>query len=84
MATEAAHLAKAAANQRFLATIEDEFADWLAIVAFYKAVHLVEAMFACQGTPSKNHDHRNRRLKKSYPMIWKNFRPLFHASKLLR
>jgi hypothetical protein len=84
MATEAAHLSKAESNQRFLDTISDEFADWLAIVAFYKAVHLVEAMFARQGAPSHSHFHRNQRLKRHFPMIWKHFRPLFDASKLVR
>ena len=84
MATESAHLAKAEANQRFLDRIEDEFADWMAIVAFYKGVHLIEAMLAGRSIHSHNHNQRNSRLKKEYPHIWKNFRPLFHASKLLR
>jgi hypothetical protein len=84
MASEAAHLAKADANQAFLDTISDQFPDWLAIVAFYKAVHLVEALFARQGAPSHNHGHRNRRLKKRYPSIWRDFAALFRASTLLR
>lgn len=84
MATEDAHLEKAQTNQAFLETIPDEFSDWLAIVAFYKAVHLVEAVFARQGVPSHNHAQRNRRLKRRYPEIWKNFRPLYNASTLLR
>ena len=84
MATEDAHLKKAQTNQAFLETIPDEFSDWLAIVAFYKAVHLVESIFARQGTPSNNHTQRNKRLKRHYPEIWKNFRPLYNASILLR
>ncbi len=84
MASEAAHLAKADSNQSFLETIGDEYPDWLAVVAFYKAVHLVEALFARQGTQSKNHTDRNRRLKKHHPTIFKAFIPLFTASKLLR
>ena len=84
MASETAHLAKADSNQSFLETIGDEYPDWLAVVAFYKAVHLVEALFARQGTQSKNHTDRNRRLKKHHPAIWKAFIPLFNASKLLR
>lgn len=84
MASEAAHLAKADSNQSFLETIGDEYPDWLAVVAFYKAVHLVEALFAREGTQSKNHTGRNRRLKKRHPAIWKAFSPLFNASKLLR
>ncbi|MCH7596907.1 MAG: hypothetical protein IID35_10145 [Planctomycetes bacterium] len=84
MATEDAHLKKAKTNQAFLETIPDEFSDWLAIVAFYTAVHLVEAIFARQGVPSHNHPQRNRRLKRRYPEIWRNFRPLYNASTLLR
>jgi len=84
MATERAHLEKAASNQRFLDSISDEFPDWLAVVAFYKAVHLVEALFARKGSPSHNHNHRNRRFRQEHPAIWKHFRPLFHASTLLR
>ena len=84
MATEEAHLNKAKTNQAFLETIPDEFSDWLGIVAFYTAVHLVEAMFARQGAPSHDHAHRNRRLKRQHPAIWRNFRPLYNASNLLR
>lgn len=84
MATENAHLKKAETNQAFLETIPDEFSDWLAIVAFYTAVHLVESIFARQGAPSNNHPQRNRRLKRRYPEIWRNFRPLYNASILLR
>jgi hypothetical protein len=43
MADEAGHLTKAQSNRRFLETIDDGFPDWLAIVAFYTAVHLIEA-----------------------------------------
>ena len=84
MASEAAHLAKADSNQSFLETIGDEHSDWLAIVAFYKAVHLVEALFARQGRQSKNHSSRNNRLKKHHTAIWMAFSPLIRASKLLR
>jgi len=84
MASEAAHLQKAESNQTFLETISDQFADWLAIVAFYKAVHLVEAMFARDGDPSHSHVDRNRRLKQRHPEIWLQFRPLYDASKWLR
>lgn len=84
MASEAAHLAKADSNQSFLETIGDEYPDWLAIVAFYKAVHLVEALFAKEGRQSKSHYGRNMHLKKNHKEIWKSFSPLFGASKLLR
>ena len=84
MASEAAHLAKANSNQSFLETIGDKYPDWLAIVAFYKSVHLVEAIFARQGRQSKSHYGRNMQLKKHHQAIWKAYSPLFNASKLLR
>ena len=84
MATEAAHKEKAAVNQRFLETITDDFPDWLATVAFYKAVHLVEALFATHGAHSPNHTERNRRLKRDHPRILEQFKPLFNISKLVR
>lgn len=84
MASEGAHLRKAESNQRFLDTISDEFADWLAIVAFYKGVHLVEAMFSREGRSSHSHAERNRRLKREHPEIWIQFRPLYDASRWFR
>ena len=84
MANEAAHLVKAKYNQSFLETIGDEFPDWLAIVAFYKAVHLVEALFARQQVHSHSHTQRNERLKNEHAAIWKEFRPIYNASKLVR
>jgi len=84
MATESGHLEKAQRNQAFLDTITDEFPDWLAIVAFNKAVHLVEALFARKGVPSHDHRHRNTKLKRNYPGIWIDFGPLYQASKWLR
>jgi inorganic triphosphatase YgiF len=84
MASESNHLRKAEKNQAFLDTISDEFPDWLAIVAFYKAVHLVEAIFARRGSPSHDHRDRNMKLKRAHPEIWKHFGPLYKASKWLR
>ncbi len=84
MATEQAYLDKAKSNQRFLDTISDEFPDWLATVAFYKAVHLVEAVFARAERPSKNHSDRNYRLKRKYKSIWMAFHPLYNSSKVAR
>jgi len=84
MATEADHLQKADSNQAFLDTITDEFPDWIATVGFYKAVHLVEALFARRGCSSHTHRQRNFMLRKNHIEIWRDFQPLYNASKLLR
>lgn len=84
MATEATHLKKAASNHAFLESLGDDYPDWLATVAFYTAVHLVEALFARKHTPSHSHGDRNRTLKQRYPAIWQDFRPLYSVSKLVR
>lgn len=79
------HRSRAAHNHKFLETIPDEFADWLAIVAFYEAVHLVEMVFATlKRSHNRTHGERNKRLKREYPHIWRAFYPLWNYSKLAR
>ena len=47
MGSHAQHQSKAEHNGRFLASINaQEFPDWAVVVAFYKAVHLVEMLLA--------------------------------------
>jgi hypothetical protein len=84
MATEAAHLLKAQHNQAFLGSLDDRFPEWLAIVAFYKAVHLVEALFARSNIHSERHHERNRRLQEYHPEIWVDFRVLYDVGRLVR
>ena len=80
MASEKAHKEKARHNQAFLDKIGDEFADWLVIVAFYKAVHVVEMLRALQGRHSRGHHQRNRYLQTEYPLMWTEFFPLWNFS----
>ena len=85
MATEKQHLAKARHNQRMLETVDPQFPDWIATVAFYAAVHLVEAGFIRQGGSNSNkHSERNRRLKQHFPGVWRKFQPLWNLSKVAR
>jgi hypothetical protein len=84
MASRDQHLAKAARNQAFLDKVDDTFPEWLATVAFYKAVHLVEAFFATQGIHSKRHGERNHRLQHHHPDIWMEFKPLHDISRQVR
>ena len=69
MASEADHLAAANLNQKTLAYLCQDVSihgPWVAVVAFYKALHIVEAVFA--NDPDIRHctDHgsRERALKK--------------------
>lgn len=84
MATEQKHREKAESNKKFREQIPDEFPDWLAIVAFYEAVHLVEILMARAGVHGKNHRHRNGEIQKRFPDIWKHYLPLFNVSRLVR
>ncbi|MEK6238848.1 MAG: hypothetical protein N2C14_29385 [Planctomycetales bacterium] len=93
MPTKAAHIATAKQNQRLIdhfTDIDEDFSPWTAVVAFYKAVHVVETLFACDSNaPEKHtdgHTRRNDLLRrtKRYQNIWKHYRPLFQASMIAR
>lgn len=91
MASEGVHIDLANRNQRFLEEILGApvpYSDWIATVAFYKAVHVAEAVFAVNETGkaqhSTVHSERNHLLKTKYNQIWKNYSPLYRASRLAR
>jgi hypothetical protein len=56
MGTRSNHREKADHNQAFLESIADRktYCDWIVTVAFYKALHLVEMVFADAGKHSDN------------------------------
>lgn len=94
MPTEAVHIAKANHNQalieRLLPDI-DTFSDWITTIAFYKALHIVEAVFA--NNPrighGQNHEARERYLKagpdrNKYRHIYEHYKPLYDASLVAR
>lgn len=64
MGTRSDHAEKAEHNQRFLESIDSqEYPDWAVTVAFYRALHLVEMLFAASGHHSDNHRDRHDHLK---------------------
>src|SRR5690606_34511623 len=67
MGKSAEHRAKAESHLAFLATVADEFPDWLCTVAFYAAVEFVEEMLAARGHHSKSHFERKEALRKAFP-----------------
>ncbi len=67
MAMPAEHQAKADRHLAFLATISDDYPDWLATVAFYAAVELIEKLLARHGHHSQSHFDRKTALKRHFP-----------------
>jgi hypothetical protein len=91
MATEAAHIAVANANQRTLDHLRSDIGThgpWVAVVAFYKALHIVEAVFANDKDIRHTCDHgqRERTLKTTnrYSQINKHYAPLARAATIAR
>ncbi len=92
MPSKPAHVAAALANQRTIDYLrkDDEHLPWVVAIAFYKALHLVEALLA--GDPQSptrhtdDHKTRNRLLKTTnrYRNIWMAYRPLYEASLIAR
>jgi hypothetical protein len=92
MPSKEAHVVAAIENQRvidYLCERIDDHPGWVVTVAFYKALHLVEAAFAGESAGSAHtddHKTRNATLKKTkrYSHIWKYYQPLWVASLIAR
>jgi hypothetical protein len=91
MPSQAAHLDLACRNQELINHLMkdvDRFPDWITTVAFYRALHLVEAVFATDPAIKHGGDHgsRLRHLKsiKKYNAIYKAYHPLWTASIVAR
>ena len=82
MASLSDHQQKADHHLRFLATISDEFPDWLATVAFYTAVELIEKLLATRGHHSQSHFERKTALKRHFPdrALHRSYNDLYNAS----
>jgi hypothetical protein len=86
MADKAVHLSASTRNQAMLGHLRPSIAensDWISVVAFYKALHLIEALFNHDGVgPSANHEIREGILKRTrrYQQIYTFYRPLWEAS----
>lgn len=88
MASETDHIRLANRNHEVLTVLlgEGRFLDWAATVAFYKAVHVVEAVFANDlHSHSPSHVERERTLKIArYKGIFTNYGHLLTASRVAR
>jgi hypothetical protein len=80
MGTASEHTEKTIHHLQFLEGISDEYPDWLATVAFYAAVELVEQLFADFGVHSRGHEDRNQSVRRRYPSIAAAYKALYNAS----
>jgi hypothetical protein len=91
MSTEAEHLALANRNQAALDHLLSDTArcsEWVAVVAFYKSLHVAEAVFARETPPTHCHDHHIRlnKLKatKTYALLFPHYRAMWSTSMVAR
>lgn len=88
MASQADHIALANRNHEALLHLlaEGRFLDWAATIAFYKAVHIVEAVLDSNlGHHSNSHTERERSLKTvRFKDIYRPYSHLFAASRVAR
>jgi hypothetical protein len=68
MPTDAEHLAVAKRNQNLIDHLLPDigrFGEWITVIAFYKALHVVEAVFFRDhpATHGRNHETREHLLK---------------------
>jgi len=85
-----AHLRLAQKNRDLLDRLLPEisqFSEWITTIAFYRAIHLVEAMFAIEGIHHFTHEQRESRMgqnPRKYGMLYRNYHILSTASKHAR
>ena len=90
MPNKEAHLAAAKENQEaldYLLLKLESFSGWVATVAFYKALHLMDALCAVDGTHHSDHKSRNGAMKRGSPRqkrLYKHYRALWQASRIAR
>jgi len=87
MPAEVIHLRQLRHNLDFLRSFYSPatpYPDWAATVAFYVAVHAVEAWLARRGIHSHSHQERTIHLRAFLPQLWRSYRRLETASRLAR
>jgi hypothetical protein len=87
MPRDAAHVSIANRNEatiRYLLQDKNSHAEWIATVAFYRALHIAEAMLATKGRHTQDHGDRHDELKRSYPALWHSYRLLWAMSMIAR
>lgn len=92
MASESEHLSVANRNHETLLALcrqgLRQHGPWIATIAFYKALHVMEAAASCQTPPVHNNDHATRdsffKTATRFSHAYKFYRPLRQASEIAR
>ncbi len=87
MPSSSEHQQKAERNRAFLESLKDSPAtEWLAIAAFYTALHLVDRLCACENLHCDRHQDRLSWLNKhkKHRAIYTDFAVLYDASLVAR
>lgn len=91
MASEIDHITLANRNHEALAALlasPNDHPEWVTTIAFYKALQIVEAMFAFRGIAHSNGHQRRldilRDNKNGFQSIYKHYKRLIEASEIAR
>lgn len=85
MPAQNVHEEKARSIERVLPVFDDQKADhldWIVVLAFYAALHWLDAYLARQGLHPTNHRERNRAAQ-GQP-IWDEYHELYAVSRIAR
>lgn len=90
MASASDHVTLANRNQEALTHLlatHRQFPEWITVIAFYKALHVIDAMLEEDEAPTPN-DHKRRaeilRSNTRYDAVWDHYRPLCSAASVAR
>ena len=87
LAEHLAHAKRLKNTLQFLCEKHDNHSEWIAVTAFYRALHLSESLLVKGNIPhDRSHVGREQALKrtKSTSHIWIHYRPLWEASNISR
>ncbi len=91
MSAEAEHLGLANRNQAALDHLlldVPKCSEWIAVAAFYKSLHVVEAIFAREPKACHLHNHHERLAKlktnKTYSLLYPPYRAMWSAALVAR
>lgn len=84
MPGKAAHLRQSADNETFMAAIAGTSSQWEAVVAFYAAVHWVEALASSNGCNFSSHYDRNQYVLKDMGVLYAKYIALYQLSRRAR
>lgn len=79
------HVQKADWNRNFLSSslwsLVDRYPDWVSTVAFYSALHYVDAIFARHGLHFEHHQERNTQVSMLFQEIENEYLNLYDLSR---